>query len=77
METRRRLKKIGGSVALFIPPEMLEELHLEPGAEVEVVAEGGSIRVRRAEAGPREDLVEFAHRFTKKYEEALRNLAQR
>ena len=77
METKRRLKKIGGSVALFIPPEMLEELHLEPGAEVEVVSEGGSIRVRRAEAGPPEDLVEFAHRFTKKYEEALRNLAQR
>jgi hypothetical protein len=23
METKRRLKKIGGSVALFIPPEML------------------------------------------------------
>ncbi len=77
METRRQLKKIGGSVALFIPPEMLEELRLEPGAEVEVVSEGGSIRVRRAEAGPPEDLVEFAHRFTRKYEEALRNLAQR
>jgi len=76
METRRQLKKIGGSVALFIPPEMLEELRLEPGAEVEVVSEGGSIRVRRAEAGPPEDLVEFAHRFTRKYEEALRNLAQ-
>ena len=77
METKRRLKKIGGSVALFIPPEMLEELQLEPGAEVEVSSEPGSIRVRRAESGPPEDLVEFAQRFTKKYEEALRNLAQR
>jgi putative addiction module antidote len=77
METKRRLKKIGGSVALFIPPEMLEELRLEPGAEVEVSSEPGSIRVRRAESGPPEDLVEFAQRFTKKYEEALRNLAQR
>ena len=77
METKRRLKKIGGSVALFIPPEVLEEPHLEPGAAGEGVSEGGSIRVRRAEAGPPEDLVEFAHRFTKKYEEALRNLAQR
>ena len=47
METKRQLKKIGGSVALFIPPEMLEELQLEPGAEVEVVSEGDSIRVRR------------------------------
>ena len=77
METKRRLKKIGGSVALFIPPEMLEELQLEPGAEVEVSSEPGSIRVRRAESGPPEDLVGFAQRFTKKYEEALRNLAQR
>jgi putative addiction module antidote len=77
METKRRLKKIGGSVALFIPPEMLEELRLEPGAEVEVSSEPGSIRVRRAESGPPEDLVKFAQLFTKKYEEALRNLAQR
>ncbi|MDP8973137.1 MAG: AbrB/MazE/SpoVT family DNA-binding domain-containing protein [Actinomycetota bacterium] len=37
METKRRLKKIGGSAALFVPPEMLEELGLEPGSEVEVV----------------------------------------
>ncbi len=77
METRRRLKKIGGSVALFIPPEMLEELRLGPDAEVEVVSEGTSIRVRRVEQGPSDDLIEFAHRFTKKYDAALRNLAQR
>jgi len=77
METKRRLKKIGGSVALFIPPEMLEELRLGPGAEVEVSSEGSSIHIRRAEAGPPDDLIEFAHRFTKKYEEALKNLAQR
>ena len=77
METKRRLKKIGGPVALFIPPEMLEELSLKPGAEVEVTSEGTSIRVRRVEQSPPDDLIEFAHRFTKKYEVALRNLAQR
>jgi putative addiction module antidote len=77
METKRRLKKIGGSVALFIPPEMLEELGLEPGSEVEVVSERGSIRVRSAESRPPDDLIEFAHRFTRKYEEALKNLSQR
>jgi antitoxin component of MazEF toxin-antitoxin module len=65
METKRRLKKIGGSVALIIPPEMLEELGLEPGSEVEVVSEGGSIRVRTAESRPSHDLIEFAHRFTR------------
>jgi antitoxin component of MazEF toxin-antitoxin module len=77
METRRRLKKIGGSVALFIPPEMLEELRLGPDVEVEVTSEGTSIRVRRVEHGPPDDLIEFAHRFTKKYDTALKNLAQR
>jgi len=77
METKRKLKKIGGSVALFIPPEMLEELRLKPGSEVEVVSEGGSIRVRSAEPRPPDDLMEFAHRFTRRYEEALRNLSQR
>jgi len=77
VETRRRLKKIGGSVALFIPPEMLEELRLGPDAEVEVTSEGTSIRVRRVEGDLPDDLIEFAHRFTKKYDTALKNLAKR
>lgn len=77
METKRQLKKIGGSVALFIPSEMLEELRLKPGEEVAVVSEGGSIRISRAEPRPSDNLIEFAHRFTKKYETALRNLSQR
>ncbi|MDQ4106462.1 MAG: hypothetical protein M3157_04720 [Actinomycetota bacterium] len=77
MEAKRQLKKIGGSVVLFIPPEMLEELRLEPGTEVKVTSEGGSIHIRRAEQGPPEDLIEFSHRFTRKYETALRNLAER
>ena len=77
METRRQLKKIGGSVALFIPPEMLEELRLEPGAEVEMKSGDDGISIRRAEQGPPEELVEFAYRFTKKYEVALKNLSQR
>lgn len=77
METKRQLKKIGGSVALFIPPEMLEELNLKPGEEVAVISDGEIIRVRRAEPRPSDDLVEFAHRFTNKYEKALKNLSQR
>ncbi len=75
MEIKQRLKKIGGSVALFIPPEMLEELQLKPGTEVEVTSEGSSIR--RVQPGPPDNLVEFARRFTRKYETALKNLAQR
>jgi len=55
----------------------LEELRLGPDAEVEVISEGKDIRVRRVEGDPPDDLIEFAHRFTKKYATALKNLAQR
>lgn len=64
-------------MALFIPPEMLEEFQLEPGTEVEVKSGGDSIHIRRVKQGLPDDLVEFAHHFTKKYETALKNLAQR
>ncbi len=77
METKRRLREIGGSVALFIPPEMLEDLRLEPGVEAELVSEGDTIRIRNAKSASPDDLVEFAHRFTREYETALRNLSQR
>jgi hypothetical protein len=55
----------------------LEDLRLGPATDVEITSEGKSIRVRRAEQGPPDDLIEFAHRFTKKYDTALRDLAQR
>ena len=44
-------------MALFIPPEMLEELRLESGAEVEVTSDGDGIHVRRAAEGPPDDLI--------------------
>ena len=56
---------------------MLEEFQLEPGTEVEVKSGGDSIHIRRVKQGLPDDLVEFAHHFTKKYETALKNLAQR
>lgn len=77
MQTRRKLRKVGGSVMLPIPPEMLKELGLEAGKEVVLTSEGGVVRMTPSEPGPPEDLIEFAHRFTKKYETALKNLAQR
>jgi hypothetical protein len=55
----------------------LEDLRLGPATDVEITSEGKSIHVRRAEQGPPDDLIEFAHRFTKKYDTALRDLTQR
>ncbi|MBS1813396.1 MAG: antitoxin [Acidobacteria bacterium] len=34
------LRKVGGSVMLAVPPAFLEQLHLEPGAEVGLAVEG-------------------------------------
>lgn len=77
MRTRRTLRKVGGSVMLPIPPEMLEELGLGVGQDVMLSSEEGVLRVEPSVPRPPEDLVEFAQRFTRKYETALRNLSQR
>jgi len=77
MQTRRTLRKVGGSVMLPIPPEMLEELRLGAGQDVEVSSGGNMIRVEPSAPRPSPDAVEFMARFTRKYDEAMRNLARR
>lgn len=77
MQTRRTLRKVGGSVMLPIPPEMLEEMSLGAGQDVMLSSEGGAIKVEPTAPRPSPDAVEFMARFTKKYDEAMRNLAQR
>jgi antitoxin component of MazEF toxin-antitoxin module len=77
IQTRRTLRKVGGSVMLPIPPEILEELRLEVGQDVVLSSEGEVIRVEPSAPRPSPDAVEFMARFTKKYDEAMRNLARR
>ena len=77
MQTRRTLRKVGGSVMLPIPPEMLEEMGLGVGRDVVLTSEGDGMRVEPSEPRPSSDAVEFMARFTKKYDEAMRNLARR
>jgi len=40
-----RLRKIGGSVMLPVPPAILDMLHLEPGAAVSMAVESGRLIV--------------------------------
>jgi antitoxin ChpS len=40
-----RLRKVGGSVMLAVPPALLEILHLEPGATVGITVESGRLVV--------------------------------
>lgn len=77
MRTRRTLRKVGGSVMLPIPPEMLEEMSLEVGQDVLLSSEGGVIQIEPSVSRPSREAVEFASRFMGKYDEAMRNLAQR
>lgn len=77
MQTRRTLRKVGGSVMLPIPPEMLEEMNLEVGQDVLLSSEEGLIWIEPSAPRPSSNAVEFMARFTKKYDETMRNLAQR
>ncbi len=77
MQTRRTLRKVGGSVMLPIPPEMLAEMGLEAGQDVLLSSEEGVMRMEPSAPRPSPDAVEFMVRFAKKYDEAMRNLAGR
>jgi antitoxin component of MazEF toxin-antitoxin module len=77
MQVERTLKKVGGSVMLPIPPEILREMHLEADQTVTVSSEAGRMNVEPSVRRPSHDAVEFMVRFTDKYDEAFRNLAQR
>jgi antitoxin component of MazEF toxin-antitoxin module len=77
MKIERSLKKVGGSVMVPIPAEILRELRWEPGLRVSVDSEDGAIRIEPVAERPPDDIAEFVSRFTKKYDQALRNLSER
>ncbi len=73
----RTLKKVGGSVMLPIPKEILDETRMEAGQPVAVTSDAGRLSVEPIPRRPEPDAVEFMARFMDKYDEAFRNLAQR
>ncbi|MDQ3387706.1 MAG: AbrB/MazE/SpoVT family DNA-binding domain-containing protein [Actinomycetota bacterium] len=77
MEIQRKLRKVGGSVMLPIPPEMLRDMSLDVGQDVVLSSEDGGIRVRPSIPRPSFDAVEFMAEFMQEYDEAMRNLAER
>ena len=62
---------------LPIPPEMLSEMGLEAGQDVLLSSEEGAIQKQSSVPRSSPDAVEFMARFTKKYDEAMSNLARR
>jgi antitoxin component of MazEF toxin-antitoxin module len=77
MKIERTLKKVGGSVMVPIPAEILRELHWEPGLKVTVGSESDGIRVVPAVKRPSPEVMEFVAEFFEEYDEAMRELADR
>jgi antitoxin component of MazEF toxin-antitoxin module len=77
MRVERRLRRVGGSVMVPIPPEMLEELQLRADQSVRLVSEEGSIKIEPTVTRPSPEVVEFAARFMDEYEDVMRELADR
>jgi len=75
MYTRRTLRKVGGSVMLPIPRKCWKRCN--SGQDVVLTSEGDVIRVEPSTPRLSPDAVEFMARFTKKYDEAMGNLATR
>lgn len=77
MEMERKLRKVGGSVMVPIPPEMLDELQLRVDQPMRLISGSGGLRIEPAVPRPSPEVVEFAAKFMDEYEEVLRELADR
>jgi hypothetical protein len=75
MEIERRLRRVGGSVMLPLPPGMLRESGLGDGDVVRLRSRPGRIEISPVE-GPDLEVAAFAARFTRRYREALARLGQ-
>jgi antitoxin component of MazEF toxin-antitoxin module len=63
LQIERKLRKVGGSVMVPIPPEMLGELQLRAGQSVRLVSANAMIRIEPAVPRPLPEVVEFAAKF--------------
>jgi len=73
MEMERRLRRVGGSVMLPLPAQMLAESGLAAGDVVRLQSRPGHIELVRTE-GPDLEVAAFAARFSARYREALSRL---
>ncbi len=75
MEIKRKLRKVGNSIMVPIPPELLQESGFKQGQVVRLRSRLGHIDLDSDE-GPDAEIAAFAARFTERYREALRRLAE-
>lgn len=74
MDVTRRLRRVGNSIMVPIPPEALYESGFSEGQEVRVRASFGRIELAPND-GPDAEVAAFAARFVDQYRDALKRLA--
>jgi antitoxin component of MazEF toxin-antitoxin module len=73
VELERRLRRVGGSVMVPLPPEMLAEAGLGVGQVVRLRSRPGAIAIEAVEV-PSSGVVTFAARFVDHHREDLGRL---
>jgi antitoxin component of MazEF toxin-antitoxin module len=75
-EMTRKLRKVGGSIMVPLPPEILQDAGLTEGDSVVIRSSPGQVQIE-AEAVPDPDALEFLDAFLTEYREAMAKLATR
>ncbi|MGH7747756.1 MAG: AbrB/MazE/SpoVT family DNA-binding domain-containing protein [Candidatus Dormibacteria bacterium] len=73
MERERRLRRVGGSVMVPLPPDLLADAGLAVGQTVRLRSRPGAIAVEAVEVSS-SGVVTFAARFVDRYREDLGRL---
>jgi antitoxin component of MazEF toxin-antitoxin module len=76
MEITRKLRKVGGSVMVPLPPEVLAHAGLRVNDSVVIRSRPGHVEIE-PEAGPDRDALAFMEDFLADYGEAMAKLARR
>jgi antitoxin component of MazEF toxin-antitoxin module len=75
-EMTRKLRKVGGSIMLPLPPEILQDAGLAEGDSVVIRSSPGQVQIE-GEAAPDPDAIGFMDAFLAEYREAMAKLAKR
>jgi hypothetical protein len=76
MEVTRKLRKVGGSIMLPLPPEVLDDAGLGANDPVVIRSRLGHVEIE-PQSGPDADAMDFMDTFLAEYGEAMALLAKR
>ncbi|GAB3058773.1 AbrB/MazE/SpoVT family DNA-binding domain-containing protein [Salinicoccus sesuvii] len=76
MTNLRKLRKTGNSTVVSIPKSILETLKADEGDNLEFVAEGDSVVIRKQEDSQKE-ILNLSNEMFVKYDKTMRDLVER